>query len=353
MNQSATQQTSYKSAVPRDAWYIACRSDDLAEAPIGREVMNMPLALFRDRAGNPHTLFDRCAHRNVPLSTGCVKSDQLMCRYHGWRYSGDGVCRLVPGLAGASEGKARRVRSFKTREQQGFIWVYCGEDAPQSEPYTFAHLDDTAYRAVRYNTSFDATLHATLENILDVPHTAFLHGGLFRNNQRRQRVLAHIRREAHQVEAAYVGESAPRGVLGSILAPGGGELTHVDRFILPSVAQVDYALGESHLLITNVLTPCSDYVTAMHTVVVLKMRHAPRFLARVLMPLAQFVAKQDADVLREQARVIQRMDGEQFVSTDIDTLGPHILRMLRQAARGEAAVTDPASEATQTVEMLL
>ena len=322
------QQTSYKFAVPRDAWYIACRSDDLAEVPIARELLNAPLVLFRDRAGHPHTLFDRCAHRNVALSTGCVKGDQLMCRYHGWRYSGDGVCRLVPGLASASEGKGRRVKSFKTREQQGFIWVYCGEDEPRGEPYNFPYLDDDAYHAVRYDTSFDATLHATLENILDVPHTAFLHGGLFRNNQRRQRVVAHIRREGHQVEASYVGESAPRGVLGSILTPGGGKLTHVDRFILPSVAQVDYALGEHHLLITNVLTPRSDYVTAMHTVVVLKMRHAARFLARVLMPLAQFVAKQDADILREQARVIARMGGEQFVSTDIDTLGPHILALV-------------------------
>ena len=344
---------SYKFAVPQAAWYIVCRSQDLTDKPLARELLNTPLVLFRDRAGHAHTLFDRCAHRNVALSTGCVMEGTLQCRYHGWRYGGDGICQHIPALAKPVAAKARRVKSFDTREQQGFIWVFSGE-AAHGEPTTIAHLDDPAYHAVRYEALFDATLHATLENILDVPHTAFLHGGLFRNNQRRQPVTARVRRSSTWVEAHYDGEAAPRGVLGTVLAPGGGTLRHVDRFVMPSVAQVDYRLGDNHLLITNVLTPCADYRTAMYTVVVLRMRHAARLLAKVLTPLAQFVARQDADILRDQSRMIQRFGGEQFASTEIDLLGPHVLRLLRQAAHGAApAEDDDAIVEEKPVEMLL
>src|SRR5206468_4349675 len=98
-------------------------------------------------------------------------------------------------------------------------------------------------------------LLATAENILDVPHTAFLHRGLFRGGSA-HRITAVVRRRTDRVEVEYVGEPRPGGLLGRILAPRGGTVTHFDRFILPSVAQVEYRLGErSHLVITNVLTP--------------------------------------------------------------------------------------------------
>jgi len=48
------------------------------------------------------------------------------------------------------------------------------------------------------------------------------------------------------------------------------------------------------------------------------------------------VFKQDAFILEHQTRLIRDFGGEQFVSTDIDVLGRHIWRLLKQAERGDA-----------------
>jgi hypothetical protein len=59
----------------------------------------------------------------------------------------------------------------------------------------------------------------------------------------------------------------------------------------------------------------------------------------VLRPLLERIALrifgQDAAILRAQSENIQRFGGEQFMSTELDFLGPHIWRLLRQAERGE------------------
>ena len=57
--------------------------------------------------------------------------------------------------------------------------------------------------------------HAALENALDVPHTAFLHRGLFRGGSTRNEVMTAVRHSRRGVEAEYVGEPRPPGLAGS------------------------------------------------------------------------------------------------------------------------------------------
>ena len=322
---------------PRNHWYIIARSADLEKKPLACKLFNTPLVLFRDAAQQVGVLLDRCAHRNVPLSVGSVNNGQLECGYHGWRFNTAGICQFVPALWGDSVGKARRVPCYPVRESQGYIWVYANPEAtPTHEPFLFPYLDDPSYHAVRYSYRFQSTLYSTLENILDVPHTAFLHRGLFRSSPGKQPIQVTIRRNAQQVEAQYAGEAAPRGLLGKILAPRGGEVFHIDRFIVPSIAQVDYRLGDaSHLLVTDMLTPVSDFETQLHTVVTLRLPLGAAMISHVLGPVAKFVAMQDARMLKLQTDTTRDFGGEQFVNTPVDILGPHILRLLRQAERGD------------------
>ena len=149
-----------------------------------------------------------------------------------------------------------------------------------------------------------------------------------------------VRRWQDRVEAEYFGESRPEGVLGKVLAPQGGEVRHVDRFILPCIAQVEYQLGEAHVIATTALTPITDYRTRLFGAVefrlpVVSSRFVPtKTIGNVLKPLALKVLGQDADALRKQTRNVERFGGEQYVSTEIDVLGPEIMRLLRQAERG-------------------
>ena len=320
----------------KNHWYVAATSEELKKKPIPRAIFDTPLVLFRDEAGAPAALLDRCAHRNVPLSLGRIDDGRLVCGYHGWAYDGAGVCRDVPALCSEPTGRARRVPRFPTRERDGFIWVYMNPEVePTVAPFSLPHLDDPRYTTVRYAVTVEATLHATLENILDVPHTAFLHRGLFRGARRNQ-ITAVVRRTADRVQAEFIGEPRPVGLVGSLLSPGGGEIEHYDRFILPSIAQVEYRLGErAHVVVTSALTPVADFTTKLYAVATFRTALPDRVMKAIVTPIGMAILEQDRRMLRRQTQTVQRFGGEQYASTDVDLLGPHIWRLLRQAERGD------------------
>jgi phenylpropionate dioxygenase-like ring-hydroxylating dioxygenase large terminal subunit len=295
------------------------------------------MVLFRDQHGTASALLDRCPHRNAPLSAGRVlEQGTLECAYHGWQFDRTGACRVVPGLCDGAEDRGRRAPAFETVEQHGFVWVYPTADVrPETEPYALRLVGAAGYTTVLREVQTQATLHATVENALDVPHTAYLHRGLFRGGKKNE-IRAIVRRYVDRVEAEYIGEPRPGGVAGRVLSPSGGVVEHTDRFILPSVVEVEYRLGlESHFLVTSLCTPVSDFQTRMFAVISFKLP-IPGFLVRlVLQPFAMRIFLQDAAVLRLQADNIRRFGGEQFMSTEIDFLGPHIWRLLKQAESGE------------------
>src|SRR5262249_24442280 len=139
-----------------------------------------------------------------------------------------------------------------------------------------------------------------------------------------------------RVVAEYIGEPRPPGVVGRLLSPSGGTVTHFDRFILPSVAEVEYAIGtENHILVASVMTPVSDFVTRIFALVSFRLRVPGALIKPFLHPIALAIFKQDAKVLKMQTESIRRFGGEQFASTEIDVLGRHIWRLLKGAERSE------------------
>ena len=316
-------------------WYVACQSDDLRDKPLARTVLGVPLVLFRAKDGAAAALLDRCPHRNVPLSLGRVVGEGVLeCAYHGWQFQGDGRCSHIPGLLVRGE-RERRAPAAAVREQDGFVWVYPELDQqPETAPFELPTAGVDYARVVR-EVETEASLHATIENALDVPHTAFLHRGLFRGGKQNE-IEATVRRSADRVEVQYDGEPRPTGIAGRVLSPGGGTVEHWDRFILPSIAQVEYRLGRDvHFRVTSLCTPENDFRTRMWAVVEFRTRFPSAAVQRLLEPFALRIFGQDARILRAQAENIRRFGGEQYLSTDLDFLGPHIWRLLKQAEAGE------------------
>jgi hypothetical protein len=221
-------------------------------------------------------------------------------------------------------------------ESDGFVWVVPSLERPVSPvPPPLRHASSPDYVTVRRSTTLTATLHAALENTLDVPHTSFLHRGLFRGRREPVPVQVTVRHGDGMVEAVFEGEPRPPGIAARVLAPEGGVVEHTDRFRLPSIAEVEYRLGTNHLLITSAYTPVSDFETVLHAAVSFNIR-MPAAVARALVtPIANVILRQDAAILRQQVDNVRRFGGERYVSTPIDVLGPHILRLLRRAERGE------------------
>jgi phenylpropionate dioxygenase-like ring-hydroxylating dioxygenase large terminal subunit len=336
-----------------DAWYIACTSAELGYKPVARTLLGRPLALYRDGQGKPAALLDRCPHRNVPLSGGAVVSGHLECPYHGWQFDCSGTCKRIPGLIGDPAGKARRAEAHVCMEQDGFIWLWGRADTEppaHSAPPRFPHLDDPKYAVVRDQFQAQGSLHAVAENALDVPHTAFLHGGLFRNDGERRTIDVVVKRWPHAVEAQYIGEARPEGLVGRILAPKGGEVTHYDRFFLPNRTQVEYRLSErSHIVVTSVLTPVRDFETRLYAVITFKLPLPTWLVKLVAKPIGRRIFAQDERILAQQTQLIERFGGERFASTELDVLGQHIRSLLRAAERGDPHTTQgPTDEPSET-----
>lgn len=321
-----------------DAWFVACRSNRLTRSPLALTIQGRPLVLFRGEGGVPSAFSDRCPHRNVPLSMGEVVNGTLQCRYHGWRFSGDGQCVAVPGLVdGEVSLRSRCAETWACVEQQGFVWVYSTPTvAPTTAPFTFPHVGERAWATVVREFEVEASVHAVVENTLDVPHTAFLHGGLFRTAQKSNVIEVVVRRHGTYAEAEFIGEPAPKGLIGRLLAPRGGVTVHFDRFLLPSIAQVEYRLGDrSQLLATSALTPVTDTQTRVFAVVTFTLPLPGWLVKPFVAPVASAIFAQDAVMLRRQTEQVKRFGGERYTSTELDVLGPQVTRLLKQAAAKE------------------
>lgn len=328
---------SHSVAFPRRWWYPVARSSELGRKPLAVTLMDVPLVVFRDAAGVPAVVLDRCGHRNYPLSLGRVTDDGLLqCGYHGWSYDGGGQCLRVPGLRQVRTQSTWHVPAHACVEQDGFVWAWGEPDAePLRPPYALPVVGGRGAGETVFRCDVESTLRASLENALDVPHTAFLHRGLFRGNAPRNTITAIRRPIEGGVEVQYLGE--PVG-MGPVRLPesSGRTFDHWDRFLLPSIAQIEYAVeGWFRIVNTLVQLPLSPFRTRAWFVV--------RFSSPLPAPLVRAVVKQqgrrilrqDADALARQTERTRSLGGERYASTELDLLGTAIWRLLHQAERAE------------------
>jgi phenylpropionate dioxygenase-like ring-hydroxylating dioxygenase large terminal subunit len=351
-------QSAFKSHRYRE-WYIACTAAELGhKAPIARSVLGLPLVLFRGHQGQPVALLDRCPHRNIPLSSGTLKrrsdgrSDQLACRYHGWEFDEQGHCQAIPGLCDFRSDPIRNATAYPAIEQQGHIWVYPSPEPPQALPYAFPAVDRPGYSTFRWQMATANSLENAAENFLDTAHTHFVHAGLIRTNARRRSVDVKITRYDRAVEAIYAGEEQISGLIYRLLAPGCGEVLTISRFLLPAIAQIEYQTDRDYrLFITLFITPVDAQRLRAYSVVTFRWG-LPNWLGRVIaQPLFRQAMQQDLAVMRSQAENIDRFAGEQFVSTELDVMRPHIEYLLAKSTFAPSSADRPVMQTTIAIQL--
>ena len=306
--------------------------------------MGLPFVLFRDAAGTAHALVDRCPHRNVPLSLGRVQRDgTLQCAYHGWRFDGAGRCTAVPARSESAVAvvgsSPRDAEARPVRERDGIVWLWGADDeAPSRQPFALPDLGDGPnVGQVVFRQDMDCTVHASVENALDVPHTAFLHGGLFRQPGRGPRVEAVRTDIADGVEVRYLGEPAAFGPV----RLRGRTFDHWDRFFLPSVAQVEYRVGDAVRIVNTILhLPMAPTTTRAWFVLRFRSPLPAAVVGPIVRARGRAILRQDVEMLGHQTANIRRFGGERYTSTELDLLGNAIWRLLRRAERAEQAAAD-------------
>jgi phenylpropionate dioxygenase-like ring-hydroxylating dioxygenase large terminal subunit len=326
-----------------DYWYIVAESRELAAGRvISRRVLDERLACFRGVDGRPAVLRDRCLHRNAPLSEGVVRDGLLSCPYHGWAYDAAGRVVAIPSLSG--EGlPAHCSPPYSALEQDGFVYVRLNRQGPAAiVPFPMPHYGEAGWTSLRLQNRFANSVSNCVENFIDIPHTVFVHRGIFRST-RGERLTATIRRSAGAVHVSYRNERGNLGTYRWFLNPGGHEIRHTDSFHAPNVTSVVYEIGAKTFVITSQAVPEDDDETLVYTDLTYRFGAWNVVAAPFVRRHGQRIIDQDIEILARQCENIARY-GAEFRDTPADLIH-RLVDSLREAiARGDDPCELPAVE---------
>ena len=123
-------------------------------------------------------LADRCVHRRFPLSESRLDGDPIVCGYHGFTYDTTGACVYVPGQTRIP--RTARVPAYPVVEQDSFVWVWIGDpdlaDA-DADPAGAVAGRSPGWTTVRGMEPLAARYGLLVDNLLDLSHETYLHGG--------------------------------------------------------------------------------------------------------------------------------------------------------------------------------
>jgi phenylpropionate dioxygenase-like ring-hydroxylating dioxygenase large terminal subunit len=337
---------------------------------VGRKLFGVPIVVFRGPEGTPAALYDRCLHRNARLSAGDVLSGgRLGCPYHGWTYDTTGRCVEIPSLGPAqcgqtldAEGHARaglelrpdqvgRLKSFPAMEQDGLVFVFLGGDPTRARraPFRTPFWNTPGWASYYMVTRFPNGVTNLVENFMDVPHTAIVHRGWFRNPSQK-RVPATVERVYGSVLVTYSQDKDQVEGLGKMFNPKGKPMVHTDKYYIPNVTRVDYAFGDSGFVITSQCSPIDATDTLVYTAISYRLPFdvGNASIARMLIPLFRWyttrVIMQDVDIMRIQREGLTGSSGGGvFMSTEADLLHADIEAYRTWLRRGDEGAP-PADE---------
>ena len=158
-----------------NCWQVAAYSAEVSRSLLKRRLVGEGVILFRTGAGEVVAMQDRCPHRYVPLSLGCLDGDMVQCGYHGLRFDATGACVHVPGQA-TIPPKAR-VRVYPVVEKYTFVWIWLG-DPERADPALvpdFHWMDDPEWAIAEGYHRVNADYRFLVDNLLDLSHETFVH----------------------------------------------------------------------------------------------------------------------------------------------------------------------------------
>lgn len=162
--------------VLRRFWYPVIPLGQLDDGPKPFTLLGEKLVLWKNAAGEPLALADRCCHRHAQLSRGWIDGDHIVCGYHGWTYDGSGRCVRIPQTP---DRPARgQVPSYRCRAAYDYAWVCL--DEPIADLPEFEEAGRAGYRMFHefYEPWACAGLRI-MENSFDNAHFSFVHQNTF------------------------------------------------------------------------------------------------------------------------------------------------------------------------------
>lgn len=305
----------------KNMWYVATLTKEL---PLGKmkslEMLGDPVVLFRDSQGKVSAIRDICPHRGIPFSHGRVVDDTVECPYHGWKFSGDGVCREIPSLCEGQNLDCTKikVRSYPVLERQGLIWVFIGDrDFPVSqapEPPLLSALAMNVTPNLFEVATFQCHVDHAVIGLMDPAHGPYIHKSWLWRNERtaieKRKMFGPVDFGFQMIQHRPSANSKAYRILG-------GELTTEITFSLPSVRIEHIRVGRRNLYAFTGLTPLNDKQTMIHQVMYWDIPWLT-LIKPFMKWFTHFFLSQDIDAVNKQQEGL-RYDPALMLIRDADT----------------------------------
>lgn len=254
-------------------WYPVAYSHELRDKPVPVTLLDQKLVLFRHSQG-VSVAKDLCLHRGVPLSLGWIEGDELVCRYHGFRYAPNGKCMETPAHPGVVIPPRLCLETFPAIERYGMVWTCLDPSAEAALP-DFHEWDDPSYVRVMPDAwNIKAAAGRQLEGFLDVAHFAWIHTGTFgdRNNPVVPRY--EVERLPHGLRSSYASTVSNFTPEMRHRAPQDFLWWRIFEVTLPFSARLTVKFPDGGLLcILNACSPVSARVTKLFCPIVRNFDH--------------------------------------------------------------------------------
>jgi phenylpropionate dioxygenase-like ring-hydroxylating dioxygenase large terminal subunit len=349
--------------IPRNQWYVAAYGSEIGDELFARTICGEPLVFYRNSSGEVVALADRCVHRRFPLSQSRRDGDTIVCGYHGFTYDGTGTCVAVPGQKRVP--RTARVRTYPVVEQDSFVWVWIGdsEPAPVTAIPRAPWLAADGWTTVRGMEPLAARHSLLVDNLLDLSHETYLHGGYIGTPEVADTpisteadedagVVRVSRRMADAACPPFYAEST--GINGRITRWQDIEYYPPCLYLLHSrIAPAGVLPPEDgpddqafHVEVAYALTPETEHSTHDFWLVARDFAVEDEELSRFLADNNRTVVLQDVACLNTLERILQRDGGAyQELSINIDTGGLAARRMIRQQIEAGHAGAAPVASA--------
>ncbi len=329
----------------KDIWYFAATSAELkAGAMFRREILGEPVLLGRGGDGKAFAIRDICPHRAVPLSAGRIVDTNgeptVECPYHGFRFGGDGVCKLIPSLVEGQpyETSRIRVRRFPTHEANGVILVYVSSDprfdgAPAPAP-DFG-LRDFASPKFVVERIFAANMDNAVVGLMDPAHVPYVHNQWWWRPPSTGKKLKEKKFEPRERGWA-IARHAPSGNSLAYRMLFGGNVTTEIQFMLPGFRWEVVENEKARLFTLTCLTPENENSTRITQVTYWSNALLLDVMKPILIPAAREFLDQDGRMVDLQNEGLKYQPGMLWID-DIDVQAKWYLRLKKEwsASRAE------------------
>ncbi len=223
-------------------WYSVCSSQVLKEGELYHFSMyNEPLILYRDKENTAKCIKDMCPHRGASFQGGELKEGEIVCPYHGARFSTSGECTNLDRITCQhivdtnynNYAKKIHLYQYPCIEIDNYIFIYyTGKAKTNLEEFEIkSSLEDlrietynfkqNEYTFEEVNVDFKCDWARIIENHLDILHIFWVHGNTIPDKDVSRNVITSfnqiITRDKNYIESKYNHKDKSKGEFISIM----------------------------------------------------------------------------------------------------------------------------------------